>query len=251
MSDRSSERLAHLWRRLPRALAASVAVMAELSPGRAALALVLTLGFGTTAFVSVASVGRPSPQAVEPAVLQQRPLATASRGGERPEAGASVGSTAQPDTTVPSRGSGERPVPRKASRRATPSRADRPSPSRAPIPAPSPDWSGTSAGPSSPGAEASPTPTGDSPPETTVTARFPDGDTAVFSFGADEPASYSCSLDGMAFTPCDSPTDFRALHPGWHTFAVRATDSRGQVDPTPAEVRWHANAGSSSDRSGR
>jgi hypothetical protein len=34
---------------------------------------------------------------------------------------------------------------------------------------------------------------------------------------------------------------------GWHTFAVRATDAAGNVDPNPAEVRWHATEGGSED----
>jgi len=37
------------------------------------------------------------------------------------------------------------------------------------------------------------------------------------------------------------------LSPGWHTFAVRATDSSGNVDPSPAETRWHAKDGRSAD----
>ena len=62
----------------------------------------------------------------------------------------------------------------------------------------------------------------------------------MLTFGANESATFACSLDEAAYTPCDSPTRYADLHPGWHTFAVRATDAAGNVDPTPAEVRWLA-----------
>jgi hypothetical protein len=92
---------------------------------------------------------------------------------------------------------------------------------------------------------ASSTPDDGTPPDTRLSAVFPAGDAATFSFSTDDPASFSCSLDGAAYTSCDSPTHYSDLAPGWHTFAVRATDSAGNVDPSPAETRWHATDGRS------
>jgi len=108
---------------------------------------------------------------------------------------------------------------------------------------PSPEDATPSTSPST----ASPTPEDVTPPETSLTEEFPAGDSAQFSFSANESASFTCSLDGAAYTPCDSPTQYSDLDPGWHTFAVRATDAAGNVDPTPAETRWHANDGHSTD----
>lgn len=97
-----------------------------------------------------------------------------------------------------------------------------------------------------PGRSVTPTtPTDRTPPSTSVSASYPEGDAAVFSFSANEPASFTCSLDGAAYTSCDSPESYSGLEPGWHTFAVRAKDTSGNVDPSPAQVRWHANAGPS------
>jgi hypothetical protein len=80
-----------------------------------------------------------------------------------------------------------------------------------------------------------------------VSASYPSGDDATFSFGADEAATFACSLDGGAFTSCTSAATYADLDPGKHTFRVRATDMAGNVDPTPASVTWHANRGPSVD----
>ena len=45
-------------------------------------------------------------------------------------------------------------------------------------------------------------------------------------------ATFTCSIDGGAFTPCTSGVTYK-LKAGNHTFAVRATAS-GVTDPTPA-----------------
>jgi hypothetical protein len=76
------------------------------------------------------------------------------------------------------------------------------------------------------------------PPETTITSG-PDAETtdttATFAFDADEPGStFSCSLDGAAFTTCTSPH----THTDLHTFSVAATDPAGNTDPTPALRAW-------------
>ena len=83
-------------------------------------------------------------------------------------------------------------------------------------------------------------------PETSITSG-PDAVTsstsAAFGFGADEPASFECSLDGGAYAPCASPAEYTGLAIGWHTFSVRATDPDGHVDPTPAGHRAGTSTG--------
>lgn len=65
-----------------------------------------------------------------------------------------------------------------------------------------------------------------------VTSTSPD---AEFAFSSSEPNStFECALDTVVFTPCSSPQQYTGLSEGDHTFRVRATDSLGSVDPTPA-----------------
>jgi hypothetical protein len=80
------------------------------------------------------------------------------------------------------------------------------------------------------------------PPETTITAG-PSGSTAStaasFSFSSSESGStFQCSLDGAAYQPCTSPTTYQGLAATAHQFAVRAIDSSGNVDATPATQAW-------------
>src|SRR5262249_36540248 len=51
-------------------------------------------------------------------------------------------------------------------------------------------------------------------------------------FSAEGPATFECDL-GPGFAPCGSPTAFQ-LEGGSYTFAVRATDSVGNVGPAAA-----------------
>jgi hypothetical protein len=44
-------------------------------------------------------------------------------------------------------------------------------------------------------------------------------------------------IDGKAFGACTGPVK-KTFKPGRHTFAVRAIDASGNVDATPAVVRW-------------
>jgi subtilisin family serine protease len=57
---------------------------------------------------------------------------------------------------------------------------------------------------------------------------------ATFTFTADEPAGFRCSLDGAGDAPCSSPLTFRGLARGSHSFEVFAVDAAGNADPTPA-----------------
>ena len=79
------------------------------------------------------------------------------------------------------------------------------------------------------------------PPETMVESGPPattQGTSAVFTFSADEQASFECSLDGGAFAACTSPRQYTGLGVGPHTFEVRATDRAGHVDASPAAYLW-------------
>lgn len=80
------------------------------------------------------------------------------------------------------------------------------------------------------------------PPETTITS-YPqnpsNSDTATFEFICDEKnCSFECQLDNSGWTPCESPKTYTGLLEGTHTFEVRAKDSAGNIDPTPARYTW-------------
>jgi large repetitive protein len=84
------------------------------------------------------------------------------------------------------------------------------------------------------------------PPDTTITASPSNPAfmaSASFSFtgtpGERGIGGYACQLDGSAFQTCASPQIFSALSKGMHTFQVRAIDSQGYVDPSPASYTWN------------
>ncbi len=61
---------------------------------------------------------------------------------------------------------------------------------------------------------------------------------ATFEFSSSEAnVSFECSLDGQPFVPCTSP-DTVKVKKGKHTFSVRARDTAGNVDATPASDDW-------------
>ncbi|CAM3195057.1 CARDB domain-containing protein [Nocardioides dubius] len=75
------------------------------------------------------------------------------------------------------------------------------------------------------------------PPQTTLTGTPPaitDDPTAVFTFASPEPAAFECRIDADPFASCASPHTTATLDDGTHTFEVRAVDSVGNADPTPA-----------------
>lgn len=90
----------------------------------------------------------------------------------------------------------------------------------------------------------------DTPPETTIVsaplANSAIGD-AIFTFEANEEATFECRLDGGAFMPCASPKSYIGLAEGEHVFEVRATDLAGNVDPTPAIWVWNISFDSDND----
>src|SRR5918997_811110 len=60
-------------------------------------------------------------------------------------------------------------------------------------------------------------------------------DSATFAFTSSKAGStFRCSLDGSSFAGCASPKSYSGLSQGSHTFKVRAIDSAGTVDTTPA-----------------
>jgi hypothetical protein len=63
--------------------------------------------------------------------------------------------------------------------------------------------------------------------------------TPTFRFAAGEPgATFQCKLDRGRFRACRSPFTTKRLRLGRHTFAVRARDDSGQLDPTPASYSF-------------
>jgi hypothetical protein len=63
--------------------------------------------------------------------------------------------------------------------------------------------------------------------------------TASFGFSANEAgARFLCSLDGAGFAPCGSPQRFARLKRGAHVFRVKALDTVGNGDPSPAHRSW-------------
>ncbi len=78
-------------------------------------------------------------------------------------------------------------------------------------------------------------------PDTTLTSKPPAktvSTSASFSFTSSiTPATFACSLDSSAYTPCTSPTTYSSLAVGKHSFAVRAT-AGGVTDPTAASASW-------------
>ncbi len=83
-------------------------------------------------------------------------------------------------------------------------------------------------------------------PDTTITSSPANPSAtngASFAFtGSATAVAFECSLDNGAYTPCASPTTYNDLSKGQHTFLVRAIDSRGLPDLSPATYTWTVNA---------
>jgi hypothetical protein len=78
-------------------------------------------------------------------------------------------------------------------------------------------------------------------PDSTVTGSPSDPSNVVspsFTFTSTETGTFQCQIDGGAFGSCTSPYTAAGLSEGPHTFAVRATDTAGNTDPTPASFTW-------------
>jgi uncharacterized repeat protein (TIGR01451 family) len=79
-------------------------------------------------------------------------------------------------------------------------------------------------------------------PETTLVAlsgALTRDATADFTFAASEAAStFECRVDGAAWVSCETPYSTPPLLDGPHVLEVRATDSVGNTDGTPARADW-------------
>src|SRR6185312_7327245 len=63
--------------------------------------------------------------------------------------------------------------------------------------------------------------------------------TASFAFHSTKTGStFQCSIDNSAYTACTTPTTYNNLADGSHTFSVKATDTSGNIDSTPATQTW-------------
>lgn len=79
-------------------------------------------------------------------------------------------------------------------------------------------------------------------PDTMLTDGPPAADNSVmaqFSFRSGEAgAVFDCSLDNAGYLPCTSGAAFGPVGDGPHSFAVRARDRAGNIDPSPAVYAW-------------
>lgn len=79
-------------------------------------------------------------------------------------------------------------------------------------------------------------------PETVIVSGPPATDestSATFDLSSsDASATFECSLDGAPWTDCTDPAVINNLAIGSHALSVRAKDSDGDVDPTPATYSW-------------
>lgn len=248
MRHRASRPLIDLWHRVPPAIAHLLGEVARLGPVRALVAPMVALVLGTGAYVAVASVIGGVPTREGESASQVQSLGpTPSDDGERPTltpgSPTSDGRTpnsSSPDPVAPSAEQSDAPSPTGDVTSAPGSRSG----SVTGLP-------GTGiASPSTNLSRPRVTAKDVTPPQTSLSKEFPNGDAARFSFSASEPASFTCSLDGSGYGPCASPAHYSDLSPGWHTFAVRATDAAGNVDPSPAAARWLANEGGSGKPAG-
>jgi Bacterial Ig domain/RTX calcium-binding nonapeptide repeat (4 copies)/Calcineurin-like phosphoesterase len=70
----------------------------------------------------------------------------------------------------------------------------------------------------------------------------------LLEFESPDPvATFSCSLDRAAWTPCASPTTYEALAPGSHELRVRALDLAGNADWTPVRRTWRVGRAGSGE----
>lgn len=88
-----------------------------------------------------------------------------------------------------------------------------------------------------------PAPTPAPAPETTAVTDLSAAGTWTVVLSSDRATSFECSLDGGAWTPCGPVKTFTGLSKGRHTLAVRAVDSAGTADPTPAQLSTTMSGG--------
>lgn len=77
------------------------------------------------------------------------------------------------------------------------------------------------------------------PPNANITPVTPTATSVVsFALTSSEAASFECNLDSAGFAACPPSYTTPALAEGPHQLDVRATDSAGNADPTPAHFAW-------------
>ena len=241
MRHRASRPFLDFWHRLPRSVARR--------PARVGGGLVALLATGVGTYAVVASGtggGSVTPEADPPAAAPSTAEVTSSpspspspEAEERTTAGGRRSSTARPSapTSEPSPSSPPSPS-------GTGSPVDAlPLGTRSATPAPRPAARRTTS-PSPPGLDDV------LAPITRLVATFPRPGEALLTFSSDERVSYTCSLDGAAYSSCASPVSYDDLDAGWHTFAVRATDAAGNVDASPARTSWHTTGAGPGDPGG-
>jgi hypothetical protein len=92
-----------------------------------------------------------------------------------------------------------------------------------------------------------PPPVDTTPPDTTITSEPESSTTATaanFTFNSTESgSSFECKLDGGSWSSCNSPAAYADLGLGSHQFTVRAKDTAGNIDATPASFGWTVEGG--------
>jgi MYXO-CTERM domain-containing protein len=85
-------------------------------------------------------------------------------------------------------------------------------------------------------------------PDTTIATKPSDPSssaTGVFTFTSNEdPVTYACKLDTGDWASCTASYTTPELANGSHTLAVRATDTAGNVDASPATYTWSVEGSS-------
>lgn len=82
-------------------------------------------------------------------------------------------------------------------------------------------------------------------PDTTIISNPPtltNSTSAGFEFNGSDTGSgvtsFECKLDSGSWASCTSPKSYTDLSDGSHTFYVRALDTAGNTDPSPASYTW-------------
>ncbi len=79
------------------------------------------------------------------------------------------------------------------------------------------------------------------PPQTKIRSATiaPKKGTATFTFSSSEKGStFRCKLGSNPFRACSSPRVYESLRQGTYVFEVRARNSQGTLDPTPATSKF-------------
>jgi len=80
------------------------------------------------------------------------------------------------------------------------------------------------------------------PPDTSITSQplnLTNSTSADFSFTSTEDGStFECQMDNGSYTSCTSPKSYTGLTESSHSFSVKAIDSSGNADSTPASYTW-------------